>query len=538
MENEIGQRAAAGREHLAAPIERESAAGVDRATLARTQLHVVLAFSLATLLIHLLTISRYGYFRDELYFIACSRHLAFGYVDMAPLCAWILRLQSALFGDSLFALRLFPAVAHTLTVALAGMLARELGGRTWAVALACAATLSAVVYLAIGNFYSMNIFEPLFWTGCAYLLVRIINGGSPRLWLALGLIAGFGVENKHSFAFFGVAIVAALCLTPERRHLARRWIWMGGLLAAAIALPNILWQIHHQWATLELLRNVARSDKNIVLGPLQFIAQQILIMNPVTLPLWLGGLIWLLVAPTGRRYRLLGIAYLFTLAEFMLMHGKHYYLAPIYPMLFAAGSVAVESVFAVRMKWLKPTLAATMIGLAALLAPTVLPIFPPEKLLAYMRAIHFEPPRTETSHTAALPQLFADQFGWEAMVRSVARAYAALPSDDQRRVAIFCQNYGQAGAIDFFGPHYGLPAAISGHQNYYLWGPGEATGELMLVLDSPNGEERERFRSVEDLGIVESSPWAMPWEQRQHIYLCRDSKVPLRELWPTAKNWL
>lgn len=514
----------AGNADVDKPVERET--------------RLIWAFAAATLLIHFLTNAGYGYFRDELYFIACSRHLSTGYVDMAPLCAWILRLQSTLFGDSLFALRLFPAIAHALTVALTGAIAQRLGGRRWAVILACTAALSAMVYLALGSFYSMNVFEPLFWMGCAYLLIWIINGGSPRLWLWFGVVAGFGVENKHSFAFFGVGLVVALLLTPERRHLAQRWIWLGGVIALLVALPNLLWQVQHHFATLELLRNVARSDKNVVLGPAQFLAQQILIMNPATLPLWLGGLVSLLVAREGRRYRLLGIAYLVTLTEFIVMHGKHYYLAPVYPMLFAAGAVAVERLFAIRYQPLKPALAAIMIALAAVLSPTILPILPPEKVVAYMRAIHFEPPRTETSHTAALPQHFADRFGWEEMVRSVARAYAALSPDDQRRVGIFCQNYGQAGAIDFFGPKLGLPPALSGHQNYYLWGPRGYTGELMLVIDSARGDERERFRSVEDLGVVDSSPWAMPWEQRQHILLCRDLKTPLREAWPAVKEWL
>lgn len=501
----------------------------------KAETRIAVAFAAATLLIHLLTNGRYGYFRDELYFIACSRHLDWGYVDMSPLCAWLLRLEMMLFGESLFAVRLFPAIVHAAIVALTGAMARELGGRAWAVALACTAAMTALVYLGVGNFYSMNVFEPLFWGGCAYLLVRIINGGSPRLWLWVGVVAGFGFLNKHSIVFFGAGIVAGLLLTPERRQLAQRWIWLGGIVAATIALPNILWQIAHDWPTVELLRNVDRSNKNVVLGPLEFIKQQVLIMNPATLPLWLGGLVWSLV---GGRYRLLRIAYLFTLAEFIIMRGKHYYLAPVYPMLFAAGGVAMERLFALRLHWLKPALAAAMIALAAVLAPTILPILPPEKLLAYMRAIQFEPPRTETAHTAALPQLFADQFGWEEMVRSVARAYATLSPEDQKRAGIFCQNYGQAGAIDLLGRKYGLPPALSGHQNYYLWGPRGYTGELLLVLDWPGGKEAEQFRTVEDLGVVDSSPWSMPFEQRVHIYLCRDLKVPLRDAWPQVKKWL
>jgi hypothetical protein len=384
----------------------------------------------------------------------------------------------------------------------------------------------------------MNVFEPLFWTSCVWLLVRMVNGGSPRLWLLFGVAAGLGFENKHSFVFFGAALVGAMLLTPERRHLAQPWIWLGGGIAAALALPNILWQLRHDWATLELLRNVAQSDKNVVLGPLEFVAQQALIMNPAALPLWLGGLVWLLLARDGRRYRVLGFAYLLVLGLMIALKAKHYYLAPVYPMLFAAGGVAAERVFAARFRWAKPVLAAAMIGLSAVLAPTILPILPPEKLVGYMRAIHFEPPRTETSHTSALPQLFADQFGWEEMVASVARAYHQLTPEDQARVGIFCQNYGQAGAIDLFGPKHGLPPAISGHQNYFLWGPRGHTGDVMIVLNTDSDDERAQFASVEDLGPVDSSPWAMPWEQRTRILICRGLKVPLQDVWPGLKKWL
>ncbi len=503
-----------------------------------TEQKLIVFFGGVTLLIHFLTNGRYGYFRDELYYIACGQHLASGYVDLAPLSALLIRLSRVLLGDSLFAIRFLPAVASALNVVLTGMIARELGGRSWAVALSCTASLCALVFLAVGNFFSMNVFEPLFWMGAIYLLVRIINGGSPRLWLWFGVVVGLGLENKHSMAFFAAGVCIALLLTPERRHLGQKWIWLGGLIALALALPNVIWQIRHDWPTWELLRNIAQSNKNVVLTPAQFMAQQVLIMNPATLPLWLGGLIWLLASREGRRYRVIAIAYLITLAEFIIMHGKHYYLAPAYPMLFAAGGVGVERLFSVRLQWLKPALLAAVIAVAALLAPTVVPILSPEKLVAYMKSIHFEPPRTETSHTAALPQLFADQFGWEEMVRSVAHVYTHLSPGDRKRAAIFCQNYGQAGAIDFFGPKLGLPPAICGHQNYFVWGPRDYTGEVLLVLDESADDEWEQFESVEDLGQILSSPWAMPWEQRNHIYLCRGLKGAVHDLWPKVKEWL
>src|SRR5436309_7501049 len=222
-----------------------------------SELTLIILFSVVALVVHLLTIGRYGYFRDELYYIACGRHLAFGYVDQPPLSILLLRLSEVLLGNSLFAIRLLPALAGAATVAITGLIARELGGRAWAIALACAGSLCALFNLAVGNFFSMNAFEPLFWMGCVYLLVRIINGGSSTLWLWFGILLGVGLENKHSTAFFGAGIFIALLLTPERRHFAAKWIWLGGLLAFAIALPNILWQAQHHWPTYELLRSIA-----------------------------------------------------------------------------------------------------------------------------------------------------------------------------------------------------------------------------------------------------------------------------------------
>ena len=499
---------------------------------------LIAVFSAAGLLVHLLTNGRYGYFRDELYYIACARHLDLGYVDQPPLSILLLRLSQLLLGDSLFAIRLLPALAGAAIVALTGIIAREIGGRAWAIALACAGSLCALFNLAVGNFFSMNAFEPLFWMGAIYLLVRIINGGSPTLWLWFGVLLGIGIENKHSTIFFGFGIFVALLLTPERRHFTEKFIWLGGVIAFAIALPNILWQALHHWPTYELLSNIAHSNKNVALSPAQFVAQQINFMNPATLPLWLGGLVWLFGSRAGRRYCAIGIIYVVTLAEFIILHGKSYYLAPAYPMLFAAGGVAIERVLAARLTWLKPILLATILMAGALFAPVIVPILPPDKLVAYMQAIHFEPPRTETSHTTILPQVFADQFGWEQMVGSVAHVYHHLRPEDEKRAAIFCENYGEAGAIDFFGPKLGLPPAISGHQNYFLWGPLDWTGEVMLVLDTNDNDERELFASVEDLGQVVSSPWAMPFERRRHIYLCRDLKMSVREFWPHVKNWL
>src|SRR5436305_4021430 len=336
---------------------------------------LIVSFSAVALLVHLLTNGRYGYFRDELYYIACARHLDFGYIDQPPLSILLLRLSEAFLGDSLFAVRLLPVAAGAVTVSLTGVIARELGGRTWAIALACAASLCALFNLAVGNFFSMNAFEPLFWTACIYILVRVVNGGSPILWLWFGALLGLSLENKHSTVFFAAGIFVALLLTPERRHFAEKWIWFGGLIAFAIALPNVLWQLQNHWPTYELLSNIAHSDKNVALSPAQFIVQQIVFMNLGTLPLWLAGLCWVFGSRAGRRYMALGVIYLVMLAEFIILHGKSYYLAPAYPMLLAAGGVALERVFANRLKWFKPALLVVIVLTGGLFAPLAIPIF-------------------------------------------------------------------------------------------------------------------------------------------------------------------
>lgn len=511
----------------------------ERRAWSRPEIILIFAFVAVKLAVHFIFNRGYGYFRDELYYLACGQHLAFGYVDQPPLTPLIGRISRVLFGNSLSSIRLFPALAGGAKIALTAYVARELGGRAWAVALAMAASLSAVVYLGIDNILSTNFLEPLFWTGCAYIVVRIINGASPKAWLWFGVLAGLGLENKHSMVFFAAAVTVGLLLTPLRREFAHKWIWLGALIAFLIALPNVMWEAQHHWATYELLSNIAHSHKNIVLSPLEFIKQQVIIMNPATSPLWLGGLLWVFFARDGRRYAALGIAYVVTLIEMIALHGKHYYLAPAYPMLFGAGGVAFERILRGRaVAWQKPASIAVMVAIAAAVAPTTMPILPPERLPGYMQAIHFEPPKTETSHTAALPQILADQFGWPEMVEQVAHVYQHLSPEDRAKVRIFGQNYGEAGAVDFFGPRYGLPPAISGHQNYFLWGPRGYNGDVLIVLDEPSDSNCHEFSSVQDFGQVHISQWAMPWEQRMHIYVCRGLKMPVSELWSQVKTWM
>ncbi len=498
-------------------------------------LAVALYLSAFKLLLHFLTNGRYGYFRDELYYLACAEHLDWGYVDQAPLIAVVAWAQRAVLGDSLFAVRFLPALAGAAMVLLTGLIAREMGGGRFGVALSCLALIIAPSYLAGNNILTMNAFEPLFWVACAYLFVRIVKGGGDRLWLWFGVVAGLGLQNKHSTLAFGFAFVAGLLLTPARRYFLSRWLWLGGAAALIIFLPNVLWQIAHGWPTVEVLRN-ADENQNVAFSLAEFVKGQVLFMHPLTLPVWGAGLYFYLASKAGRPFRALGWAYVALFALMVVLRAKIYYLVPFYPILLAAGGVQSEAWLA-RPGWqarLRPAALALLAVGGAVLAPLALPVLPVETFIRYQRALGVEPPRMEKLSLRELPQHYADMFGWEEMTEQVARVYNSLPEGERARCAVFARNYGEAGAIDFFGPRRGLPKAIGKHQNYFLWGPRDYTGECVITIGERERDVRKSFDHVE-LAATVSHPYAIPHENDLPVFVCRRPKRPLKEIWPDVK---
>ncbi len=494
---------------------------------------LVLYVAAVKLLLHLLTASRYGIFRDEMYYLACSHHMAWGYVDQPPGGVAIAWLARHLFGESLLGLRLIPALAGAALVWLTGRLAREMGGGRFAQLLSALAILVVPLYIVLDHWITMNAFEPLLWMGCIWCVLRAINTGKEQYWLWFGVIAGLAFETKYSIAFLLLGIVVGVILTPERRFLKSRYLWLGVLACAVIALPNLLWQIRNHFPFLELMHNIRMTDRDVARGPLAFIADQAQIMHPVLFPLWLGGLAWLFFGREGRRYRVLGWTYVVTLAVFIILKGKNYYVSPIYPMLFAAGAIGLERITARRFSWMRPAYAALVVVAGALLAPIFCPILSPEAFMRYQKALHIPVPESEHQNNGPLPQYFADEFGWENMVQQVARVYNSLPPEERARTAIFSNGWGEAAAVDFFGPKYGLPRAISKHNNYWIWGPGNYNGETMIVLRSDGSGDRRHFERVQDAGVVEH-----PYSRRDewfHIWLCRGPKFNLQEVWPKMK---
>jgi hypothetical protein len=494
--------------------------------------------TVAKFLIHVLVSNRYGYFRDELYFLDCARHLDWGYVDHAPLVAIYAKISLWL-GGSLPALRVLAAIAGSATVALAMLITERLGGKRFAQGLAGLCVIAAPIYLGMDGILTMNAFEPLFWMGCIYVLISIVLTANSRLWIWFGLLAGLGIENKHSTLIFGFAVAIALLASPQRRELLKPWIWLGGSIAILLFLPNLIWQIQHGFPTLEDLKNVRSAGKNIVLNPLEFLGQQIILLHPLLFPVWLAGLISL-IAGKLKRMRVLGWIYVALLLTMLILNAKNYYLAPIYPMLFAAGAVVIENwlarrAFTMNKLWPKTALASFTGLIAAITIPAMVPVLSPAKLLAYQGFLGITPPKTEVQHNGPLPQNFGDQFGWEQLVKEIADIYRALPPEERKRTGIFASNYGEAGAINLFGPTYGLPPAICAQQTHYFWGPPDFDGDTFIWLQWDRADLEPLFQSVEKAG-EHFHPWGMA-EENQPIYLCRGLRVPLIQLWPRLKHW-
>jgi len=514
---------------------------------------IVIAIAFAKFIFHVYFNNRYDYFRDEFDYISCGNHLAWGYVDQPPLIPFLIHICRAVLGDSLRSIRLIPALASSLLVVQAAMLAREFGGRRFALLLSAITVVVAPQYLSNGSLLGTNCLEPNLWMGCAYFAILAIKRNDPRYWLWFGVVAGVGLQEKYSIALFGFGMVIGLLLTAQRRVFLNPWIWIGGLAAFLIFLPNLLWNIHNHWPFVQLMHNIREDGRDVVFPLPQYFFQQMLLVSPFTFPIWIRGLVVFFVSARFKPYRAFGWCYLVCFTVFFLLHGKTYYLAPVYPVLLAAGAVVVESTIggqkseteegatskprSARLAWLKPVIVTVLLASAAYLAPVVVPILSPDAFLAYVKYLPMKLPVMEHSHArAALPQWYSDQFGWHEIVAETAKAYNQLSAAERPGCGIFAQDYGQAGAIDFFGRQYGLPPALSGHQTYWIWGPRGYSGNCLIVLDDNRERLEELFEHVEYVGTSDANPYAL--EQQIPVFICRGAKFgTLEKVWPQLKKW-
>ncbi len=496
----------------------------------RRDLGFLSVFAALKVLIHLPVLGRYGYHHDELYFLACGRHLAFGYVDHAPLVPWVARLADELFGPSLVGLRIFATLAGAAALFLTGLLARRLGGGRLAQGLACGAMLIAPVYLRTGNMLTIPSFEVLFWVASSYLLVRIVQEDDPRLWLRVGLVAGLGLMTKHSMLFFGFGLLVALLLTPERRHFKSPWLYGGGAVALAVFSPNLVWQHANGWPTAEFLLQLNQGTMSGI-SVLQFTAGQLLYLNLFTAPLWIAGL-RLYFSDAGRPYRVLGWIWVAVFVLLVVIKSKIYYLAPAYPALLAGGGLAFERLAERGRAWLRPASIGALVAGGLIFLPVSLPVMPIDAVERYVNTLTFGAFENVYELTGDLRGMF----GWRERVAAVAEVYHGLSPEERKHAAILASWYGPAGAVDTFGPGHGLPGAASFHMTYHLWGLPDGPLDPLIALDLPAEQLEKHYEEVAVAAAIEIEE-TNPDSRRFEVLVCRRAKVDLREIWDESRRF-
>jgi hypothetical protein len=450
----------------------------------------------------------------------------------------LLSAGTQLFGHSLFALRALPAIFAAGGVYVTCLLAMELGGGAFAQILAALGFFFANVLMSFGMKVGPDMVGLWLWPLAALYVLRIVKGAPAQWWLAAGAAIGVSLESKYSAVFFATALIVGLLLVPQRRVLASRWFFAGAALAIAIALPNFLWQAHNGFPMWELLRNGA-NGKNLVAGPALYLFQQLLLTNLFLSPIWIVGLIWLLC---NRTARFLGYAYLVLTILMIGLHAKHYYAGDAYPMLFAAGAVAIER-WTRRWIALQAAIAAAAVAAGFFFLPFTLPVLSEPSMVAYANyvgtALHLKKStmQTERHRTSVLPEDYADMHGWPELAETVARVYDALPPAQRAQAAIVASNYGEAAAIDFFGARYALPPALSGHNNYWLWGTHGYSGNVVIDVNGDCGAANRLFRTSR-LVTRFDAPWVISYEQNIPIMVCTGIRTPLSTLWPNLRDYI
>lgn len=479
-------------------------------------------------LLHLSTNSRYGMFIDEYYYLACAKRLAWGYVDHPPLSIAVLAAWTSVFGDGVWSIRVLPALCGGALVVLVGATAAELGGRRFAQLLAATAVALAGVVAVITGFYSMNALDLLFWGVAWWLLARLLRTGEPRVWPWMGFVLGLGLLNKVGLLVLGPALLVSMALTSERRWLWTRWPWVAGGIALAIFVPHLLWQATHAWPTLEFVEN-AKRHKITVMPVHQYLAEMVLEQHPPNLLVWGAGVAWLLLAGDGRRFRLLGLAFVATIALLLAQASKPYYVAGAFPVALAAGGCAWERWTEPRARrWARSVLLATLVATWLVFVPLAFPVLSPEGFARWQRVVGIAPAAQEVGHQgAAIPQHYADRFGWEEMAAAVSQAYRSLTPEERSACVVIAANYGRAAALEYWARKYDLPPVISGHNSYWFWGPGNRPWSVVITVGIDEDDVRASAADVRQAAVVDA-PWAL---SRHQILVARGLTRSREQIW-------
>ena len=493
---------------------------------------LVWALALALFVLQMALAGRYDFFRNELYYIVCGRHPAFGYADQPPLVP-LIAAATQIAGLHLWALRLPGALAGAALVPLTAAFARLLGGTASSAVLAAVAVAIAPALLALTQIMTTSTFEPLAWTLCAYFIARAVIAGDRRALIWAGVTTGIACQAKYGLPIWLLGLLAGLLATPARQILRSRACAIGLAAAALIAAPSLIWQALHGWPFIAVMLHHTVGGENYTGTPIRFGIGQALALNILMAPLWLTGLIAPFASARMKPARFLAIAYVVAAIIDVAAHGKSYYLYPAYPALFAAGAAACARL----PKWLGAIWLTAASAQTAFISPVVLPILAPPALAAYLDRFHLHPRPSEAAAVGApLTQVFSDELGWRVLEKTVARIYRALPPEDRRRAAIVASNYGEAAAIDVYGSEDGLPPALSGQDQYYVWGPRGYDGSVVIHINGDPGRWRANCASLDMAGTF-GAPLVMPYENDRPIFVCRGLRVPLDTAWPRFKRF-
>ena len=493
----------------------------------------ILALSAFALLLHVMTSGNYGYFRDELYFISCGKRLAWGYVDQPPFVPFVAAISNFLSNGSLLLFRVPASMAHAVLILLTGYLAMLLGANRSSALMAGVAVLISPLFLVNGSLLTMNAFEPLFWTTISILIVLLIQRPSLIISITLGVITGLAIINKHSTVFFILPLVFSLAISKYRLLLKLKWILIAICISSVIVMPHLYWQIDNNFPMLELLKN-GQANKNVEFDFLKFVSGQVLENHPLNFLISLIGLFAFFLDRPLKEYRFFGLVFILFFFLMVFLKAKPYYLAPIYPLLFVAGSISFNHLFENNM-FGKISIFTLMLISGSILLPLTIPILPIDKLISYQKFLGIEPQRTEEKQYNLLPQHISDQFGWEEIVLAASTAFSNLPEQDKKNTAIFASNYGEASAIDLFRDKELLPAPISSHNNYFLW--GHKNKLQWLAVGGKETFYRKYFESVRMIAKSAKNKYAMPYQSEISIYLVKYPKAPIPVIWQKIKNY-
>jgi len=491
--------------------------------------NIILLISILNLLIYIFTqyFTSYGIFRDELYYIACANRPAFGYVDQPPLSIWILAAWKYFLGDSLFVIRLLPAFLSSITIFILGLFTMRLGGGRSAVIISMLTFMLSPIFLGMTTIYSMNVFDFFFWILAAYIFLQIMESSNHNLWYVLGVVIGLGLLNKTSMLWLGAGVFIGTLFTPLREDLKTKYPYIAGGIALLIFSPYIIWNLTHDFAHLEFMRNAAQ-NKYGGLTPISMILDLILIFNPVSILIWVPGLVFYFFNKKARIFRPLGYVWLVTFAILLInWHSKAEYIAPATQVLFAGGAVMIMK-WNAKFKRLKFAIAVPVVVLGIFLSPFARPLLSPESFLEYQDFVGLKPPVNEGVESE-MPQFYCDMFGWEAMAKKVSEVYLSLPEKERETTVVYCSNYGKAGAIEYYSKKYSLPKVICPHNSYWYWSlesVGQPLNNQVTNIIIIGGNIEDHLNSLEEVEAagVHKSKYAMPYENNLTIFIGRGLK--------------